>query len=53
MKTFKKLCMQNQRRKFEAVWRQLDEETGKHVRNSEDVEARAAARGSARVGEFT
>ena len=53
MKMFKKLCMQNQRRKFDAVWRQLDEEAGKHLRNSADAEAGATTGGSARVGEFT
>lgn len=53
MKMFRKLCMQNQRRKFDAVWRHLDEETGKHLRNSTDAEAGAATRGSVRVGEFT
>ena len=53
MRTFKKLCMQNQRRKFDVVWRQLDEDTSKHVRNSQDAEGGAAAGGSLRVGEFT
>ena len=50
MKTFKKLCMQNQRWKFDAVWRQLDEETGKHLRNSADAEAGVAAEGPRELG---
>src|SRR5437868_1414916 len=37
---FKRLCAQNQQRKFNALWKLLDEMTAKHI---EECEARASS----------
>ena len=50
MKTFKTLCMQNQRRKFEAIWRELEEQTTRHTREfpTEAWEGQQSVRGASR-----
>ena len=40
MLLFKRLCAQNQQRKFNALWKLLDEMTAKHI---EEREARASS----------